>query len=106
MASDKTATQIAHGCEPCLDCRARKRCRVNRLLGNIKIELLQSPLVVITGEIGRQMSMCIHETRRKRRVAKVDYLRVAWNRQTVSCVDNLIALHDNDAVLYERVRFS
>ena len=33
-------------------------------------------------------------------------LRAAGNRQIASRIDNLVALHDNDAVLHERVRFA
>ena len=52
------------------------------------------------------MRMRIHETRRERSVAEVDHLRAARDRQVASCIDNLIALHDNDTVLHERVRFA
>jgi hypothetical protein len=50
--------------------------------------------------------MRIHEAGRKRRIAQIDYLCVAWDRQIAPGIDNLIALHDYHAVLQERVRFA
>ena len=52
------------------------------------------------------MRMRIHENRRKRRVAEVDHLRAARDRQIASRIDNLIALNDHHGVLHERVRLT
>jgi hypothetical protein len=48
--------------------------------------------------------MRIHETRRKRCVAEVNYLRIARDRQIASRSGNLIALNDHHGVLHKRVR--
>jgi hypothetical protein len=50
--------------------------------------------------------MRIHETRRKRRITEIDYLRIARDRQIAPCFDNLIALHDHHGVLQKRVRLT
>ena len=52
------------------------------------------------------MRMRVHEARRQCRVAKVDHFRVSRNRDVRSDIDNLIALHDDDAVLRESTRFT
>ncbi len=52
------------------------------------------------------MRMRIHEAGRKRRIAQIDYLCVARDRQIAPSIDNLIALHDYHGVLHERVRFA
>ena len=106
MAGDETTAQVAHSCETRFDRRAGKGRRADRLFGHIQIKLLQPALVVITREIGGQMRMRIHEARRKRRIAQVDHLRAARDWQIASRIENLIALHDHDGVLHERVRFT
>jgi hypothetical protein len=50
--------------------------------------------------------MRIHETRRKRCIAQVDYLRIARDWQIASRIDNLITLHEDHTVLREDVRFA
>src|ERR1041384_7382243 len=52
------------------------------------------------------MRVRIHETRRKRRVAQIDHLRVARDRQITSRIENLIALNEHHGVLHERVRLT
>ncbi len=52
------------------------------------------------------MRVRIHETRTKRRIAKVDNACVAGNLQVASCVNNFVVLYDDDPVLQERVRFT
>src|SRR5690349_12759680 len=49
------------------------------------------------------MRVRIHETRRKRRVAQIDYLRVSWDWHITSRIENLIALHVGDDVLRVRI---
>jgi len=46
--------------------------------------------------------MPIHESRTNRRVAEIDDLRIARRRQIAPNIDNLVTLHDDDAVLHER----
>ena len=52
------------------------------------------------------MRMRIHEAWRKRHVAKIDHFRVARNRNVAAHIDNLVALHDDNAVRDQRFRFS
>src|SRR6266853_4201788 len=104
-AADKPAPQIADRGEAGFNGGACVRRRLDRLLGHVEIKLVQPAHIVISGVIQREMRVCIHESRRKRRVGEVDHLRTAWDRQIAAYVDNLIALDDNDSVLHERFRF-
>jgi hypothetical protein len=106
LAPDKPAPQIAHRCKSRLHCHPRKCRRRDRLLGNIQIHLFQTAIVVVPGEIRRQMRMRVHEPWRERRIAEVDHLRALRNREVAPCVHNLVALHDHDAVRHESLRFT
>ena len=100
-AGNKTTAQVAHGCESRFNSRACKHRRANRLLGNVQIKFLQSTLIVITGVIGGQMCVRIHEAGGKCCVSEIDHLRAAWERQVTSRIDNFVAAHDHHAVLQE-----
>src|SRR5438067_10949282 len=52
------------------------------------------------------MGMRVHESWRKRHIAKIDHFRVARNRNGASNIDNLVALHEDNAVRDKRFRFS
>jgi len=78
----------------------------DRLLRNVEVDLFQPAQIVIAGVIKSQMRVRVHETRRKRRVAKVDDLRAVWDRQIASRIGNFVALHDNDGILRQGVRFA
>src|SRR4029077_20773639 len=78
-AADEAASEIAHSGESRFYRCACVRRRDDRLLGDIEVKLFQATLIIIAGEIEREMRMRIHESGRKRRVAKINHLRVAWN---------------------------
>src|SRR5947207_15284763 len=52
------------------------------------------------------MGMRVHESWRKRHITKIDHFRVARNRNGASNIDNLVALHEDNAVRDKRFRFS
>ena len=52
------------------------------------------------------MGVRVHEAGRQRRVAEIDDSARRLGRQIAANIDNLVALHDHDAVLHERLRFS
>src|SRR6202040_1467149 len=106
FAAHKTTAEIADRRESSFDRGAGMSCRDDCLLGNIQVDLFQSALVVVTGEIERQMSMPVHEAWRKGRVAEIDALRIRWGRQITPSIDNLVPLNNDDAVLGERFRFT
>src|SRR6266446_7857426 len=106
FAANETTAEISHSRESSFDCGARISGRGDRLLGNVQVDLFQSTLVVVTGEIERQMGMPVHEAWRKGRVAEVDDLRIRWRRQIAPSVDNFVALNNDDAVLGQRFRFT
>ena len=100
-AAHESASEIAHGSETCFDSSARVRRGNDRLLGDVEIELSQSAHIVIAGVIQSQMCMCVHESRRERRIAQIDHLRVGWNSQIATNIDNLIVSNDDDAIWNE-----
>ena len=104
-AADKPAPQIADRGEAGFNGGARVRSRLDPLLGHIEIELVQPPNVVIAGIIQGQVCMRVHEPGRERRIAQIDHLRAARGRHIAAYVDDLIALHDDDGILHERLRF-
>src|SRR5262245_81880 len=63
-------------------------------------------LIVVTGEIGCQMRMGIHKARAKRCVAEINHTGRTRDRQTASCVNNLVTLHDDHTILQQGVRFA
>ena len=66
---------------------------------------MQPAQIVIARVIQREMGVRVDKARGKRRIAKIDHLRAAWDRQIAANIDNLIALDDDNAVLHERFRF-
>jgi hypothetical protein len=52
------------------------------------------------------MRVGIHKSRAKRCIAKVDHACGAGDWQIASCINNLVALHDDHAVLHEGFRFA
>ena len=69
------------------------------MLGDVYVKFLQSPFIVIAGEILGEMRVRIHETRTKRRIAKVYDACATGNLQVASCVHNLVVLDDDYPVL-------
>src|SRR6266446_7605263 len=106
FAANETTAEISHSRESSFDCGARISGRGDRLLGNVQVDFFQSALVVVTGEIERQMRMPIHESGRKGGVAEIDDLRIGRRRQIASGIDNLVPLNNDDAVLGQRFRFT
>ena len=52
------------------------------------------------------MGMRVHESWRKRHIAKIDHFRVARNRNVAAHIDNLVPLHDDNAIRDKRFRFT
>ena len=105
-AAHEAAAEIAHSCEASLDCCPRVSRRFDRLLRNIEIKLFQTPFVEVAREIEGQVRVRVHESGRKRRVAEIDHPRAGRDGQIAANIDNLVAVHDDDAILHERFRFT
>src|SRR5256885_3125989 len=76
------------------------------LLGSVEISLMQPSLVVVAGEIGREMGVRVHESGRERGISEIDHLRALRDGKVAAHIDDLVALNNNDAVCDERLRFS
>ena len=105
MTRDKTAADISHRRETRLDGCARIGRGAQRLFRNVERQFFEPSLVEI-GEVERHVRVRIHEAGRERRVTEIDHLRAVGRRQIGSNIDNLVALHDDDPVLDERVRLA
>src|SRR5207248_9171970 len=62
LAADKTAAEVAHGCESRFHGCPRIFCGRDRMLGNVFANLLEAALIIIAGKIERQMGVAVHES--------------------------------------------
>ncbi len=77
------------------------------LFRHVEVELFQATLIVVSGEIERQMRVGIHETLDKASSSPRSITRASRGIEQIDArINNLVALYDNHAVLDQGVRFA